>query len=34
MIEEIEEVNTINGDIFLSGDVCINEYEKYAEDNR
>lgn len=34
MIEEIEEGNTISGDIFLSGDVCINEYEKYAEDNR
>ena len=34
MIEEIEEANTISGDIFLSGDVCINEYEKYAEDNR
>ena len=24
----------ISGDILLSGDVCINEYEKYAEDNR
>ena len=34
MIEEIEEGNTISGDILLSGDVCINEYEKYAEDNR